>query len=124
MQVDGVGGYGETPSYYSCVFFGSNLSWADDLSNKYMNELKNSEIGVKFIDFLFPISAIVESYSIIVPNKPILNIEGNIITDEAINLLKKAKRKDIIIINSIHTNYMNGYGCHQAITPLIFQITQ
>jgi len=39
IKVTGVGGYGETPSYYSCVFFGSNLSWADDLSNKYMNEL-------------------------------------------------------------------------------------
>ena len=39
IKVTGVGGYGETPSYYDCVFFGSNLSWADDLSNKYMNEL-------------------------------------------------------------------------------------
>ncbi len=39
IKVTGVGGYGETPSYYNCVFFGSNLSWADDLSNKYMNEL-------------------------------------------------------------------------------------
>ncbi len=39
IKVTGVGGYGETPSYYDCVFFGSNLSWADDISNKYMNEL-------------------------------------------------------------------------------------
>jgi len=39
IKVTGVGGYGETPSYYDCVFFGSNLGWADDLSNKYMNEL-------------------------------------------------------------------------------------
>jgi hypothetical protein len=39
IKVTGIGGYGETPSYYNCVFFGSNLSWADDLSNKYMNEL-------------------------------------------------------------------------------------
>ncbi len=39
IKVTGVGGYGETPSYYDCVFFGSNLSWADDLSNKYMYEL-------------------------------------------------------------------------------------
>ena len=39
IKVTGVGGYGETPSYYNCVFFGSNLSWADDLSDKYMNEL-------------------------------------------------------------------------------------
>ena len=39
IKVTGVGGYGEKPSYYDCVFFGSNLSWADDLSNKYMTEL-------------------------------------------------------------------------------------
>ena len=39
IKVTGVGGYGETPSYYDCVFFGSNLSWADDLSDKYINEL-------------------------------------------------------------------------------------
>ena len=45
IKVTGVGGYGETPSYYSCVFFGSNLSWADDLSNKYMNELDWSVDG-------------------------------------------------------------------------------
>jgi len=37
IQVDGVGGYGETPSYYSCVFFGSNLSWANEIQDSYMN---------------------------------------------------------------------------------------
>ena len=37
IQVDGVGGYGETPSYYSCVFFGSNLNWADKIQDTYMN---------------------------------------------------------------------------------------
>lgn len=45
IKVTGVGGYGETPSYYNCVFFGSNLSWADDLSNKYMNELDWGSAG-------------------------------------------------------------------------------
>ena len=39
IKVTGVAGYGEKPSYYDCVFFGSNLSWADDLSGKYMNEI-------------------------------------------------------------------------------------
>ena len=37
IQVDGVGGYGETPSYYNCVFFGSNLNWADKIQDAYMN---------------------------------------------------------------------------------------
>jgi len=37
IKITGVGGYGETPSYYNCVFFGNNISWADDVSNKYMD---------------------------------------------------------------------------------------
>jgi len=37
IKITGIGGYGETPSYYNCVFFGNNISWADDLSNKYMD---------------------------------------------------------------------------------------
>ena len=37
IQLDGVGGYGQTPSYYNCVFFGSNLSWASKLQDKPMN---------------------------------------------------------------------------------------
>ena len=39
IQVDSVGGYGETPSYYNCVFFGSNLSWADKIQDTYMNTI-------------------------------------------------------------------------------------
>ena len=37
LQVDGVGGYGETPSYYNCVFYGNNLNWADSMEDTYMN---------------------------------------------------------------------------------------
>ena len=39
LQVDGVGGYGETPAYYSCVFFGSNLSWANKIQDAFMNTI-------------------------------------------------------------------------------------
>jgi len=39
IKITGIGGYGETPSYYNCVFFGNNISWADDLSNKYMDAI-------------------------------------------------------------------------------------
>jgi len=40
LQIDGVGGYGETPSYYNCVFFGSNLRWSNELDNSYMNTIE------------------------------------------------------------------------------------
>ena len=39
IQIDGLGGYGETPSYYNCVFFGSNLSWAGIIQDSYMNQI-------------------------------------------------------------------------------------
>jgi len=39
IQVDGVGGYGETPSYYNCVFFGSNLSWSNKIQDTYMDAI-------------------------------------------------------------------------------------
>jgi len=46
IKITGVSGYGETPSHYDCVFFGNNLSWADDISKLYLHELdwgSNSE---------------------------------------------------------------------------------
>ncbi len=39
LKVNAVGGYGETPSYYDCVFFGSNLGWGAVLQDKYMNAI-------------------------------------------------------------------------------------
>ena len=39
LKVTGVGGYGETPSYYNCVFYGNNLSWANLIDNQYMNDI-------------------------------------------------------------------------------------
>ena len=39
IKVTGIGGYGEEPSYYDCVFYGNNLNWSQDLSNSYMTQL-------------------------------------------------------------------------------------
>ena len=39
LQVDGVTGYGETPSYYNCVFFGNNLGWANILTNSLLKDI-------------------------------------------------------------------------------------
>ncbi len=39
LKITGVGGYGHTPSYYNCVFFGNNLSWAKLLDGKTMDQI-------------------------------------------------------------------------------------
>lgn len=46
IRVTGVGGYGESPSYYDCVFYGNNLNWADGLSNRYLNDINWGSDGL------------------------------------------------------------------------------
>ena len=38
LRISGVAGYGENPSYYECVFYGNNMSWAKKLEGKFLNE--------------------------------------------------------------------------------------
>ena len=45
IQVDGVGGYGETASYYNCVFFGNNISWSSKMENLYLNTINWGALG-------------------------------------------------------------------------------
>jgi len=40
IQVNGVSGYGETPSHYDCVFFGNNLTWATGVEEAYMSDIE------------------------------------------------------------------------------------
>lgn len=49
LQVDGVGGYNENPSYYNCVFFGSNLSWSNKIQESYINEIDWGSDGENII---------------------------------------------------------------------------
>lgn len=38
LKVTGVGGHGKTASYYDCIFYGNNMSWAKGLDEAYLNE--------------------------------------------------------------------------------------
>ena len=87
-----------------------------------LKELEEAEVSFKFIDFLFPIDLNVTHFSIKVSNYPIVNIDGNKITSDVFNLLKKARKNDLIVISHIRAKYMEGDGCHRSIGPIIFQI--
>ena len=39
LKVTGIGGYGETASYYNCVFYGNNLGWGNGVEGMYMNDI-------------------------------------------------------------------------------------
>ena len=40
LQVDKVSGFGAVATHYNCVFYGSNLGWAEPLSNNMLHQLE------------------------------------------------------------------------------------
>jgi hypothetical protein len=46
MKVTGVGANGESPSYYDCIFYGNNLTWASFLQNKLLKDINWGSTGV------------------------------------------------------------------------------
>ncbi|WP_445717201.1 GldM family protein [Flavobacterium sp.] len=89
-----------------------------------LEEIKESKIGIKYIDFLFDVKLEVTQFSIKISRFDTITIEGNIIPDEVVELLKKVKKDDYILIRDIKTNYMFGDGFHKSIRPIIFQIVK
>lgn len=101
------------------------------LNNKYsiqgklefsIDELKDAIIGIKMVDFIYNINFKVKEFSIKIPRFPTLVITGNTITNEVYELLKKARKKDFIVISEIKGNYL---GIDQFIkypVPIIFKI--
>lgn len=89
-----------------------------------LDELKDAKIGVELIDFLFKLNLEVTQYTITIPRYENLVIEGNLITSEVFNLIKKARKKDYIIISHMRANYMGTHQTPKIITPIVFQITK
>ena len=63
-------------------------------------ELKQAEVAIKMVDFLPNIQ--IETISFLIScNGKYLNIDGNIINEEAFNFIKKFKKRSLIIISEI-----------------------
>lgn len=86
-----------------------------------IDELKDAEIGVKFIDCFF-IRCEVTQFNLKVPGFPTLIITGNKITNEALELIKKARKKDVIVISEIKGKYYGFDGCIKNPSPIAFKI--
>lgn len=86
----------------------------------YLKDLENAKLGVEIENFLFPIDFKVKGFKIKVPKYPTLEIIGNSFTDEVFQLLKKARKKDIIVISDIKSQHvLNGFF---KSSPIIFRI--
>jgi hypothetical protein len=86
-----------------------------------IEELVDAEIGVKFIDCFF-ITCEVTQFNLKVGSYPTIVISGNKITPEALELIKKARKKDIIIINQIKGKYYGFDGFIKNPRPIVFKI--
>lgn len=87
-----------------------------------LEELKDAKLGIILIDFIFKLNLEVTEYTLKVPRHKALIIKGNIITEEALNLIKKARRKDFIIISNMKGNYMGTNQNPKPISSIIFHI--
>ena len=89
-----------------------------------IEELIDAEIGVKFIDFFF-ITCKVSHFNLKIPRHPSITIEGNTFTDEVIELLKKVRKNDFIIISNIKCNYIGiTASCIKNPSPIVFKIVK
>ena len=87
-----------------------------------LDELKDAEVGLKILDFLFPYQPDVNQFTIKVGKYPTLLVNGNLLTDEVFNLLKKAKKKDFIIISNIKGSFSGVNQMCVRISPIVFRI--
>ena len=86
-----------------------------------IDELINAEVGIKFIDNFFMYGEVI-SFNIKIPGYPTIVVDGNIFTDEVFQLLKKARKKDEIIISEIRCKYVGLSGLVKKTPPLTFKI--
>lgn len=86
-----------------------------------IEELIDAEIGVKFIDCFF-ITCEVSQFNLKVGSYPTIVISGNKISTEALELIMKARKKDIILINEIKGKYNGFDGFIKSPRPIAFKI--
>jgi hypothetical protein len=87
----------------------------------YIEDLVNAKVGFEIENFLFPIDFEVTSFNIKVPGYTTLTIIGNSFTNEVYELLKKARKKDIILISEIKFKNFGISGCFKS-SPITFKI--
>lgn len=89
-----------------------------------LDKLKEAKLGIIMIDFLFKLNFEVTQFTINVPRYPTITVEGNTFNDEVFELLKKAKKKDYIVISHIRGNYMGTHQTPKSMTPIVFKIVK
>jgi len=87
-----------------------------------LEELKDAKVGIKLIDFLFPQFPIVYSFIININGIKVYENVGNIFTDKAYDVLKKAKKNDLVIISDVRWFFSGVSQLNKPSSPVTIKI--
>lgn len=74
------------------------------------NDLSSSTINVTFPDFVFDITANVQSFEVYIPGSAAIICQGNRFSGAALAAINKCKRGDVVVINNIETTISGADG--------------
>lgn len=87
-----------------------------------LEEIKEAKIGVNILEF-YGKDIEVTQFLIKIPNYPSIIVKGNKFSDEVIEILKKCRKNDIVLISDIKANYVGKInGLIKMPRPITFKI--
>lgn len=96
----------------------------DDVLKMPKTSLSSATIGATLPDFDFDLNINVIGFSIKVPGKPTLNIEGNRLNESGKSALSRARRGDNVMILNIKAKLVGNENYYlKKISPVIIEIT-
>ena len=88
-----------------------------------LDKLKQAEVSVKLVDFLFRYFPVVSEFTLKINEKDYIN-EGRIITDEVYNFIKKSKKNDIIIVTNVKWFFSGVTHLNKPSSSIIIKIVE
>ena len=85
-------------------------------------ELSKATINLGMQDFLFNVNLIVTRFTLFLPDKTKILIEGNAMNDEAIKAIKKLNIKSLVVIDFIR--YGDPLTCGHQVSPIVVEIVK
>jgi hypothetical protein len=87
-----------------------------------IEELKEAKVGIKLIDFLFPQYPKVESFTITINGKEFYKNQGNVLTEDGLNFIKKARKNDLIILRDVKWFFIGVSASNKPSSTVIIKI--
>jgi hypothetical protein len=87
-----------------------------------LEELKEAEIGIKLIDFLFPQYPKVDCFTVTINGKEFYENQGNILTEDGLNFIEKARKNDLIILRNIKWYFSGVSASNKPSSSIVLKI--